>query len=374
MADSRSAGGGETTALPSTVLGPTWSVASEPIPELSREAAFAPPPPEPLHDLLLLEDGEQILQVAPLATLSIVLTSRALYVYAPSSGRDMIGKFIDSVFSSTPRIPPKLRQGHQVWRRAVAGTAVITRIGLEIVEAASVRKQQDGTACALCCSVPRSAVPHTEQHFPTEASTKDSTKTTSAPRASLFFAVGDATECRAWQVAVRQVVRARWQQLLEASCIAAPEVYQLHSRAKLLAPRAGGAPLSRMLVLSDRRVYSVKREGMSLRGAGEWRADVEAISAIEQHTISSTSTSSSSSSTVPPRDRSPPLPPSYPHGVSIHWHAGRAPDGTAQVATFALKSAEEVAAVVAAARYAHVHATGRPLELLGHAPTVGSTT
>ena len=332
------------------VLGPTYVVNSDSLPEISRDQAFAPPPPELLHQLLQLETDEHILQATILAETgtAVALTSRALYVLAPPVGGKM-GKLIDSVFSSMPRAPPKLRQGYQVWRSAAAN-AVITRVGLDIIEALSVRKQQGAEPCALCCSVPRSAVPHAEHHFPSRpATTKESAKSTGAPRAALLFALGD--ECRVWLVVVRQLVRTRWQRLLEASCIAEPEVYQLHARAKLLPlSRGGGAPLSRMLVLSDRRVYSIKRDGMSLRGAGEWRADIDAIGSIEQHL-----------DLTPPRDRLP-LPPSYPYGVSLHWLT----DGTSDAAFFAVKSTDEAAAVVAALRYAHLEVTGRPLKLVVH--------
>lgn len=335
-----------------TAIGPVHAEGAEPLSMLSRDAVFAPPP-EPLHELLLLDADEQVVQVAPLANAAIaVLTSKAVYMHMLSTGGNMIGKLFDSVFSSTPRVPPKARQGYQQWRSVVAN-AVITRVDLTLVEAVSVRKSHDGAVCALCCSVPRSAVPHLEQHFPPSTAKDAAAKHAAPPRASLLIGFGDETECRVWQCAVREVVHARWQRLLEAvgtGCVPAPEVYQIHARAKLL-PKGRGAPLSRLLVLSDRHIISVKREGTALRTA-DWRAEFARIGHVEQHLAAA------------PPDRGV-MPQSYPVGLSVHWAEGKAPDGSVE-AFFALKSREEAAALAAGLRHAHLQATGKSLRVVVH--------
>ncbi len=121
----------------------------------------------------------------------------------------------------------------------------------------------------------------------------------------------------------------------------------MHARAKLL-PHKGGA-LSRFIILSNRQIYSVSREGGAHRQL-EWSADAAEVSAIEQ---------------VELKDRRAP---SYPYGLTVHWkgpQAGkegrdlRADEST----TFVLKGREEMVALTTGMRQLYKHRTRSKLSV-----------
>ena len=168
-------------------------------------------------------------------------------------------------------------------------------------------------------------------------------------RKVLSYALGRREVCEVWQLAVESAIRARWQLLLEESCLPSPDVYQLHARAKLL-PRRGPSQ-SRMLCLSDRRIYSICREGPTLRGAG-WSTDVAALSSVEELEL---------------RDRRAAV---YPFGLLLRWRAGEvawadfgAPVDDGPAALFALKGRDDLVAMSACLRQIYRHVVGAPLQV-----------
>jgi hypothetical protein len=241
--------------------------------------------------------------------------------------------------------PPRERHGFQQWK---AHGGLVSRLDLQFVEAVNVLR---GPPATLRLAVPRSAIP---SGHPALAAGGDAAPTGSAKptRAVLSFALGAEGECRLWQLAVRHAHAERWQATLEGSCIPPPEVYRLHARSKEL--RRRGAPQSRLLVLSDARVYSVRRDGVSMRSA-DWSSGVEAIEAIEENVTSDKRVASA-----------------YPYSLTLQWRSG-AGAGKAQGAppavigdgqvVFALKERDDLAHLSAGLRESHLRVTGEPLSV-----------
>ena len=85
-------------------------------------------------------------------------------------------------------------------------------------------------------------------------------------------------ECRLWLIALQTTTHALWQGLLESTCVKPPEVYQTHLHVKKVNRK--GVPQTRTIVVTDKRLYNIEREGQVLREP-KWSCAVEALSGIE---------------------------------------------------------------------------------------------
>jgi hypothetical protein len=318
------------------VLGPRYASGADDESDLPECDWFATPP-SPLHGLVEPGEGEVLTTVLGGNGL-LALTERALYSVMPPTGGSL-GR-ISQLFSSRHTGPPRSRQGYQKWRTSVGEE--VTRVALELVESVDVRRDVAG-ASVLCCAVPRSTVAHAEQLPPPPPPPNASSSADGADHASLratiWFAIGGEKEARLWQITARELTRTYWQRLLERDCLPAPEVYQMHARAKQLPTRKGN-PLSRLVVLSDTRVHAVRRDGFTLRAA-DWSAELAELGAVEQ-----------------PSSLREKKVPTYPVLLVLCWRSGGADT------LLAFKSYDEASALLASLRELYHAATRQPLTVL----------
>ena len=302
-----------------TALGPqrVWDV--EPF-DVEHEIAEETPSPSPLQELLTLTDDEIVLlrqQPPPPAPL-LVLTDGALYEAAAAKS----GGSMRSLFSSVATKSPRERTGFQEWKHEAT---LISRVDLSLIESAEAVEEE------LRISVPRSAIP-----------SKLNAGASGATRAMLVYRASDASACRLLLLAVQHAARTYWQEQLEVSLLHSPEIYASHARAKEV-PRKG-APLSRLLILSDQRVYSAKRDGLSLHAASDgWAAALADVASLEQLELKEKRL------------------PGYPYGLVLRWtpstpgaqHASSEDAPGRPKTVFALKSREDLVRLTACALQLH---------------------
>ena len=256
------------------------------------------------------------------------------------------------------------QRGFQQWRH---GSSVVSRLDLTLIEAASVLSSdkaiQAGVPPVLLIQTPRSAVPSAYMAtMPTSpaaargdaAARRSSRRESSALvaaavgggggggksiRAALFYAVGGTDACRLWHIGARHAMHQKWQRLLETNCLPPPEVYQAHTRAKELPPHPSRAsPLSRLLVVSDKRVYSVHRDGLNASGVA-WAADLAGLSQVDEIVVADKKTGAA-----------------YPYAILLRWSKPGQPPST-----FAVKERDDLQAMSACVRQAHQLITGEAL-------------
>ena len=92
------------------------------------------------------------------------------------------------------------------------------------------------------------------------------------------YPCASAQECRLWLIALQTTTHALWQTLLESTCVKPPEVYQTHLHVKKVNRK--GVPQTRTIVVTDKRLYNIEREGQVLREP-KWSCAVEALSGVE---------------------------------------------------------------------------------------------
>ena len=267
---------------------------------------------------------------------------------------------LTSVAARAPLAEGAERQGVQQWRH---GANIISRLDLTLVESVGIVEAPGGGGGPphLVLYAPRSAIPtayaaafamrsagggrRSSRRESAAVSAVEADEKARSLRAALCYLVGRGESCQMWNVAVRHATQRRWQALLEAGCLAEPEVYQAHTRAKELASAPSRvAPQSRLLVLSDRRVHSVHREGMRF-GSTAWSADIHSLQTVEQLALQDRKVAG------------------YPYTLVLHWKSSRSPS-----ATFAVKEREDLLAMSACLQQVHQRLTGEslPVKALHH--------
>ena len=95
----------------------------------------------------------------------------------------------------------------------------------------------------------------------------------SAPDGRMYAIFDGQTEYK-----LQTTTHALWQTLLESTCVKPPEVYQTHLHVKKVNRK--GVPQTRTIVVTDKRLYNIEREGQVLREP-KWSCAVEALSGVE---------------------------------------------------------------------------------------------
>ena len=320
-----------------------------------------PPEPSPTRVRFALARDERILYVAGD---ELVLTDNGLYSAVNSSKRGLFSG--GGGGTSISGAAPKQFGGFQQWK--ASDGASVSRLDLELIELMEVEDAKDeasgggDSSARLLVSVPRSAVPKRA------AASKGGSSGGDAERAVLVYSLpaagpahlgpsSSSSAIRLLQLAVQHAARSKWQRVLEAQAIVAPEIYSgVHARAYEVPQKGGGAPIPRLLALSDASVYAIRRDGIRLAltmsssssssssasasaNAAQravtcdyWAAGIEGVHTVEQQRL---------------KDRRLPK---YPYALVLRWRANSigwqqatsVDDAGAKLSCFALKSRQEL--------------------------------
>lgn len=292
---------------------------------------LSPPEPSPTRMRFALSHGERIVYSVG----EVLLTDLALYAIHKTAKSGLFS-------GGSSGSPPKQFSGFEQWK--TPDGASVSRLDLELIEFTETEEATEAgsnPSAQLLVSVPRSAVPKRA------AMSRSSSSKDDAERAVLVYALPAASPpsevasspSRLLQLAVQHAARSKWQRKLEASAISAPEIYSgVHARAYEVPRKGGGAPIPRLLALSNASIYAIRRDGMALTAAtgstacDYWAAGLEGVHTAEQQRI---------------KDKRLPK---YPYALVLRWransvgwqHATSGDEAGAKLTCLALKSWREL--------------------------------